>query len=70
MTLRDTGVRDEHGMEPIDDIFSSPGKADSDDGDEDEDEDDEEEEEEEEEEADDNEDEDSGDVPMDLTTGM
>ncbi|OAA67151.1 cupin domain containing protein [Niveomyces insectorum RCEF 264] len=39
VTLRDTGVRDEHGMEPIDDIFSSPAKSrdgnvsDGDDGD-------------------------------------
>ena len=27
ITLRDTGVRDEHGLEPIDGIFSSPEKA-------------------------------------------
>lgn len=24
--LKDTGVRDEHGMQPMDDIFSSPEK--------------------------------------------
>lgn len=27
ITLKDTGVRDEHGMEPIDGIFSSPEKS-------------------------------------------
>lgn len=27
VTLRDTGARDEYGMQPIDDIFSSPSKA-------------------------------------------
>lgn len=27
MTLRDTGVRDEHGMEPLENIFSSPEKS-------------------------------------------
>ncbi|TPX09963.1 uncharacterized protein E0L32_008810 [Thyridium curvatum] len=34
VTLKDTGVRDEYGMQPIDDIFSSPEKGgnDSDDG--------------------------------------
>ena len=26
-TLKDTGVRDEHGLEPIDGIFSSPEKS-------------------------------------------
>lgn len=26
MTLKDTGVRDEHGMQPLEDIFSSPEK--------------------------------------------
>lgn len=34
VTLKDTGIRDEYGMQPIDDIFSSPEKGgnDSDDG--------------------------------------
>lgn len=27
ITLKDTGVRDEHGMEPLDGIFSSPEKS-------------------------------------------
>lgn len=27
VTLRDTGVRDEHGMQPLEDIFSSPEKT-------------------------------------------
>ncbi|TKA46318.1 hypothetical protein B0A49_13774, partial [Cryomyces minteri] len=27
ITLKDTGVRDEHGIEPIDGIFSSPAKS-------------------------------------------
>jgi hypothetical protein len=27
VTLRDTGARDEHGMQPFDDIFSSPEKT-------------------------------------------
>ena len=27
VTLRDTGIRDEHGLEPIDGIFSSPEKS-------------------------------------------
>ena len=27
ITLQDTGVRDEHGLEPIDGIFSSPQKS-------------------------------------------
>lgn len=27
MTLKDTGIRDEHGLEPIDGIFSSPEKS-------------------------------------------
>lgn len=27
ITLKDSGVRDEHGLEPIDGIFSSPEKA-------------------------------------------
>lgn len=27
--LKDTGIRDEHGMEPIDGIFSSPEKPSS-----------------------------------------
>ncbi|KJR85377.1 centromere protein C [Sporothrix schenckii 1099-18] len=65
VTLRDTGVRDEHGMEPIDDIFSSPAKGNSDNGDEEE-EDDEEEGEEADEDDDDDE---NGEAPMDLTTG-
>lgn len=26
MTLKDTGLRDEHGMQPLDDLFSSPEK--------------------------------------------
>lgn len=26
VTLKDTGVRDEHGMQPLEDIFSSPEK--------------------------------------------
>lgn len=26
MSLKDTGVRDEHGMQPLDDVFSSPDK--------------------------------------------
>ena len=26
VTLKDSGVRDEHGLEPIEGIFSSPGK--------------------------------------------
>jgi centromere protein C len=66
VTLRDTGVRDEHGMEPIDNIFSSPAKGNSDDGDEEEEDD-----EEEGEEADDDDDDDdeNGEAPMDLTTG-
>ncbi|KAL1903396.1 mitotic fidelity of chromosome transmission-related protein [Sporothrix stenoceras] len=74
VTLRDTGVRDEHGMEPIDNIFSSPTKGNSDDDDAEEEEDDEdgeEEDEEEGEEADDDDDDDdeNGEAPMDLTTG-
>lgn len=28
MTVPDSGVRDEHGMEPIDNLFSSPAKSD------------------------------------------
>ena len=32
VTLRETGVRDEHGMEPLDAIFSSPEKSDGTDG--------------------------------------
>lgn len=28
VTVPDSGVRDEHGMEPIENIFSSPGKPD------------------------------------------
>ncbi|KAG7285594.1 hypothetical protein NEMBOFW57_010223 [Staphylotrichum longicolle] len=32
VTVPDTGVRDEHGMEPIENLFSSPGKSDPDDG--------------------------------------
>lgn len=64
VTLRDTGVRDEHGMEPIDNIFSSPAKGGSDDGDEEEEDD-----EEEGEEADDDDDDENGEAPMDLTTG-
>ena len=28
MTVPDSGVRDEHGMEPIENLFSSPGKSD------------------------------------------
>jgi hypothetical protein len=31
ITLPDTGVRDEHGMEPLDNMFSSPRKANGDD---------------------------------------
>ena len=27
VTLKDTGIRDEHGLEPIDGIFSSPEKG-------------------------------------------
>lgn len=27
VTLKDTGVRDEHGLEPMDGIFSSPEKS-------------------------------------------
>lgn len=27
VTLRDTGARDEHGMQPLEDIFSSPEKT-------------------------------------------
>lgn len=27
VTLRDTGVRDEYGLEPVEGIFSSPDKA-------------------------------------------
>ena len=27
ITLKDSGVRDEHGLEPLDGIFSSPEKA-------------------------------------------
>jgi len=27
ITLKDTGIRDEHGLEPIDGIFSSPEKS-------------------------------------------
>ena len=27
VTLKDTGIRDEHGLEPIDGIFSSPEKS-------------------------------------------
>ena len=26
ITVKDTGIRDEHGMEPIDALFSSPSK--------------------------------------------
>lgn len=26
VSLKDTGVRDEHGMQPLDDVFSSPDK--------------------------------------------
>jgi len=42
ITLKDSGIRDEHGMEPLDALFSSPSKPDRtgggmhDDGDEDE----------------------------------
>lgn len=68
VTLRDTGVRDEHGMEPIDNIFSSPNKGNSDDGDEEEEEDEEEGEEADDDDDDDDDDED-GEAPMDLTTG-
>lgn len=25
--MKDTGVRDEHGMQPLDDVFSSPDKS-------------------------------------------
>jgi hypothetical protein len=32
VTLPDTGVRDEHGLEPIEDIFSSPTRADGSEG--------------------------------------
>lgn len=28
MTVPDSGVRDEHGMEPIENLFSSPAKSD------------------------------------------
>lgn len=31
MTVPDSGVRDEHGMEPIENLFSSPGKSDHED---------------------------------------
>ncbi|KAL2155604.1 hypothetical protein VTH82DRAFT_346 [Thermothelomyces myriococcoides] len=31
VTVPDSGVRDEHGMEPIENIFSSPGKSDNED---------------------------------------
>ena len=27
ITIRDTGARDEHGMQPLEDIFSSPEKT-------------------------------------------
>ncbi|KAK3314827.1 kinetochore CENP-C fungal-like protein [Apodospora peruviana] len=33
VTLKDTGIRDEHGMEPIDNLFSSPRKPDGSDDD-------------------------------------
>lgn len=62
VTLRDTGVRDEHGMELLDDIFSSSANSSSD-------EEKEEEDSIEVDENDDSDDDDSGDVPMDLTTG-
>ncbi|CAK7263859.1 mitotic fidelity of chromosome transmission-related protein [Sporothrix epigloea] len=62
VTLRDTGVRDEHGMELLDDIFSSSANSSSN-------EEIEEEDSIEADENDDSEDDDSGDVPMDLTTG-
>lgn len=53
MTVPDSGVRDEHGMEPLENLFSSPGKSDF-------------EEVPEEEPSYDNE---SGDEAMDITTG-
>ena len=28
VTVPDSGVRDEHGMEPLENLFSSPGKSD------------------------------------------
>ncbi|CAK7265590.1 mitotic fidelity of chromosome transmission-related protein [Sporothrix epigloea] len=59
--LRDTGLRDEHGMELIDDIFSSPGNSSSNE--------DAEEVESVAAEEDNGSDDDSDDVPMDLTTG-
>lgn len=31
VTVPDSGVRDEHGMEPIENLFSSPGKSDHED---------------------------------------
>ncbi|KAK4167294.1 putative centromere protein [Cladorrhinum sp. PSN259] len=52
VTIPDSGIRDEHGMEPIENLFSSPKKPDDD-----------EVEEEEEEESDDG----TGEAPMDLT---
>ncbi|KAK3392226.1 kinetochore CENP-C fungal-like protein [Sordaria brevicollis] len=36
VTLKDSGVRDEHGMQPLDDLFSSPQKPTTEDRDEDE----------------------------------
>ncbi|KAJ4286365.1 mitotic fidelity of chromosome transmission- protein [Collariella sp. IMI 366227] len=60
VTVPDSGVRDEHGMEPIEDLFSSPGKSDEEHHAE------REEEEEEEEEEDDY---GSGEEAMDITTG-
>jgi centromere protein C len=30
VTVPDSGVRDEHGMEPLDNLFSSPSKSDHD----------------------------------------
>ncbi len=64
VTLRDTGVRDEHGMEPLDDIFSSPSKSRDGDAFQNDDS------SESQEEADDDDDDgDNGEADMDLTTG-
>lgn len=70
MTLRDTGVRDEHGMEPMESIFSSPSKStDGDAHDASEDEGAEDEGAGADEVDDDDDDDGSGEVDMDLTTG-
>jgi centromere protein C len=59
VTVPDSGVRDEHGMEPLENLFSSPGKSDQD-----------EEQDEEQDDAPSEEDDGNGEAPMDITTSM